>query len=166
MRVLKLVLLILGFVVNAQQLISQTGCLGADQFCTGTQFTFPNSTNVTDLGSVDCLGSTPNPTWYYMEVDQNGSMGFTIDQSSTSGAGLDVDFALWGPYSSLAAGCGNPFPNGTPIDCSYSTAAIESVSIPNAQVGQTYILLITNFSNQSGTINFSQTSGSGSSDCS
>lgn len=166
MRILKLVLLILGFVVNVQQLISQTGCLGADQFCTGTTFTFPNSTNVTNLGSVDCLGSTPNPTWYYMEVDQNGPMGFTIDQSSTSGAGLDVDFALWGPYSSLAAGCGNPFPNGTPIDCSFSTASVENVNIPNAQVGQVYILLITNFSNQSGTINFSQTSGSGSSDCS
>jgi gliding motility-associated-like protein len=101
-----------------------------------------------------------------MEVDQNGQMGFTISQTSTSGAGLDVDFALWGPYSSLAAGCGSPFPTGTPIDCSYSTAATETVSIPNAQVGQTYILLITNFSNSAGTINFSQTSGSGSSDCS
>lgn len=166
MRALKSVILLFLFVFSYQYFISQTGCLGADPFCTGTTFTFTNSTNVTDLGPVDCLGSTPNPTWYYMEVDQNGPMGFTISQTSTSGEGLDVDFALWGPYSSLAAGCGNPFPNGTPIDCSYSTAATENVDIPNAQVGQTYILLITNFSNQAGTITFSQTSGSGSADCS
>ncbi len=166
MRGHRSIIIILLFVINCQQLISQTGCLGADPFCTGTNYTFNNSTNVPNLGSVDCLGSTPNPTWYYMEVDQNGPMGFTISQSSTSGVGLDVDFALWGPYSSLAAGCGNPFPNGTPIDCSYSAAATENVAIPNAQVGQTYILLITNFSNQAGTITFSQTSGSGSADCS
>ena len=166
MKFIKFIFSVCLFAIGYQQAIAQTGCLGADPFCTGTNYSFPNSTNVTDLGAVDCLFSTPNPTWYYMEVDQNGQMGFTISQTSTSGAGLDVDFALWGPYSSLAAGCGSPFPTGTPIDCSYSTAATETVSIPNAQVGQTYILLITNFSNSAGTINFSQTSGSGSSDCS
>lgn len=150
--------------IAKQQNLAQ--CLGADPFCTGTTYTFPNSTNVPNLGAVDCLLSTPNPSWYYLEIDQGGPMGFTISQTGTSGGGLDVDFALWGPYSSLAAGCGNPFPSGAPIDCSYSTAATESVNIANAQVGQTYILLITNFSNQPGTITFSQTSGSASSDCS
>lgn len=161
-----LLILVFAFLFDNLQSISAQGCLGADPFCTGTSYTFNNSTNVADLGSVGCLNSTPNPSWYYMEIDQNGPMGFIISQTSTSGVDLDVDFALWGPYSSLAAGCGNPFPNGTPIDCSYSTAATESVSIPNAQVGQTYILIITNFSNSPGTITFSQTSGSGSADCS
>jgi len=166
MRAFTSFLLFFLFVFSSQYFNAQTGCLGADPFCTGTNYSFNNSTNVTDLGSVDCLFSTPNPTWYYMEIDQNGPMGFTVSQTSTSGAGLDVDFALWGPYSSLAAGCGNPFPSGTPIDCSYSSAASEAVNIPNAQVGQTYILLITNFSNQPGTISFAQTSGTGSADCS
>ena len=164
MKFIKSLLFSYFLVFSFQQVIAQ-GCSGADPFCTGTTFTFPNSTNVADLGAVDCLGSTPNPTWYSMEIDQNGPMGFTISQTS-GGSGLDVDFALWGPFPSLAAGCGNPFPNGTPIDCSYSTAATETVNIPNAQVGQTYILLITNFSNLPGTISFSQTSGTGSADCS
>jgi len=161
-------LLILSFAISffEQQNILAQGCLGADPFCTGTNYTFNNSTNVANLGSVDCLGSTPNPAWYYMEVDQNGPMGFNISQTSTSGAGLDVDFALWGPYSSLAAGCGSPFPTGNPIDCSYSTAAQETANISNAQIGQIYILLITNYSNETGTITFSQTSGTGSADCS
>ena len=145
---------------------SQGDCLDADQFCTGTNYNFPNSVDEPNLGSVDCLGSTPNPVWYYMEVNQNGPMSFTISQQSSSGSDLDVDFALWGPYNSLADGCGNPFPNGTPIDCSYSTAATETATVDNAQVGEVYILLITNFSNSPGQITFSQTSGSGSSDCS
>ncbi|MFM7661064.1 MAG: hypothetical protein ACKO6A_00180, partial [Bacteroidota bacterium] len=155
---------VLTLILFLQNCLAQ--CLGADPFCTGTNYSFSNSTNVPDLGAVDCLGSSPNPAWYYMEIDQNGPMGFTINQNSTSGVGLDVDFAIWGPYASLAAGCGNPFPIGNPIDCSYSTAATENVNIPNAQIGQTYILLITNFSNQPGNITFSQTSGTGSADCS
>ena len=94
------------FVFASHQVLGQSDCIDADPFCTGTSYTFNNSTNVANLGAVDCLGSTPNPTWYYMEVNQNGQMGFTISQTGTSGGGLDVDFALWGPYSSLAAGCG------------------------------------------------------------
>ncbi len=144
-------------------------CIGADPFCTGTTYTFPNSTNVTNLGAVDCLGSSPNPSWYYLEIDANGTMNFNISQVNTSGTGIDVDFAIWGPYTSLNAACAgaNPFPAGSgTVDCSYSSAAVESASIPNAQVGQVYVVLLTNYANQAGTITFNQTGGSGSADCS
>ena len=142
-------------------------CNGASPFCTGTNYSFPNTTNVQDLGAVGCLGSTPNPVWYFMEIDQNGPMTFNISQSTAGGTGIDVDFALWGPFTSLAAGCGgSTFPGGSTVDCSYSTAAVETATIPNAQIGQFYILLLTNFSNTAGTISFSQTGGSGSADCS
>ena len=149
--------------------ISFTQCITADPFCTGTTYNFQNSTNVTDLGAVDCLGSTPNPSWYYLEIDANGTMNFNISQVNTSGTGIDVDFAIWGPFSSLNAACAgaNPFPAGSgTVDCSYSTAAVETASIPNAQVGQVYVVLLTNFANQPGTITFNQTGGSGSADCS
>jgi len=147
---------------------SYSQCNGADPFCTGTSYNFPNSTGVANLGSVDCLGSTPNPAWYYMEIDQNGSMVININQQNASGTGLDVDFILWGPFSSLNSACAgaNPFPAGSAIDCSYSANAAETATIPNAQMGQVYVMLITNFSNQPGNISFSQISGSGSADCS
>ena len=146
---------------------SQAQCNQANPFCTGTNYSFPNSTNVQDLGSVGCLGSSPNPVWYFMEIDQNGPMTISISQQTAAGSGIDVDFALWGPFNSLAAGCGGgTFPVGSPIDCSYSTAAQETAVIPNAQVGQFYILLLTNYANQPGTISFSQTGGTGSADCS
>ena len=142
-------------------------CNQANPFCTGVNYNFPNSTNVNDLGMVDCLFSTPNPVWYFMEIDQNGPMTISISQMDAFGFGIDVDFALWGPYPSLAAGCGGgTFPVGTPVDCSYSPSPTETATIPNAQIGQFYILLLTNFSNDPGTISFSQTGGSGSADCS
>ena len=101
-----------------------------------------------------------------MEIDQNGPMTFTINQNTAAGSGIDVDFALWGPYNSLAAGCGGgTFPVGSPIDCSYSTAAVEDCDIINAVTGQFYILLITNYSNQNCNIDFSQTGGNGTTNC-
>lgn len=164
---LAVLLAFFGFLSFSPKAFSQgVNCLGADPFCTGTTYTFPNSTGVADLGSVSCLGSTPNPAWYFMEIDQNGPMTIQVSQAS-GGSGLDVDFALWGPYSSLAAGCGGgTFPTGATVDCSYSTAAVEQVDIPGATIGQFYILLLTNFSNQPGTITFNQTGGAGSADCS
>jgi len=146
---------------------AQTGanCNDALPFCTGTNYTFPNSTNVPNLGNVSCLGSTPNPIWYYMQVAQGGNIDITMNQTGNGGGGLDVDFAVWGPFASQAAGCGNPFPPGNPVDCSYSTAATEVANIPNAPAGSFYVLLITNFSNQPGTISFNQTGGTGTTNC-
>lgn len=153
--------------------IGNTQCINADPFCTGTSYNFPNSTGVANLGSVDCLSSSPNPAWYYMEIDQNGSMTIDISQQTAAGTGIDVDFIVWGPYSSLAAACNgaNPFPGNigtgsSVVDCSYSSAATETATIPNAQVGQVYVLLLTNFSDQAGSISFNQSGGSGSADCS
>ena len=71
-------------------------CNGANPFCTGTNYSFPNDVNVPDLGPIGCLGTSPNPVWYFMEIDQNGPMTFTINQTNTAGTGIDVDFALWG----------------------------------------------------------------------
>lgn len=127
-------------------------CATANGFCTGTNYNFPNNTGVSSLGGggiYGCLGSTPNPIWYYMQIDQPGNM--TINISQTSG---DIDFVLWGPFSSLASGCSSLSASNI-VSCSYSTAANETATINNAQSGQVYILLLTNYSNQSGNISFS-----------
>ncbi|MFZ4059567.1 MAG: hypothetical protein ACOYKE_15590, partial [Ferruginibacter sp.] len=124
-------------------------------------YIFPNSTDQPSLGSngiYGCLSTTPNPVWYYMQVQNPGNMTINISQKSCTGAGLDVDFALWGPFNSLGAGCGG-LTAANNISCSYSIAAVENAVINNAQAGQVYILLITNYSNQPGIITFSQTGG-------
>ena len=103
--------------------------------------------------------STPNPTWYVLQIATAGTLIITIHQQNAAGTGLDVDYAAYGPYTSVAQGCSIIGPSTPTVSCSYSAAADETVTIPNAQVGQFYILLVTNFSAQSGTITFGQGSG-------
>jgi gliding motility-associated-like protein len=140
------------------------GCASAAPFCTGTTYTFSNTTGLGNQGALECLGSTPNPTWYYLNIANAGNIDILITQVNGSGSGIDVDFALLGPYPSVAAGCANPA-SACVEDCSFSTSASETANIVGAQVGEIYLLLLTNFSNQAGTITFNQTGGGGATDC-
>ena len=152
-------------------------CASADPFCTSTALSFPNNTGVADAETTepgndyDCLDTSPNPAWYYMEIGTSGNLIFDIEQTSAAGSGLDVDFILYGPYNDLTQAlnyCGDhgnantaADPNQV-VDCSYSTSAQETANIGSATTGDVYLMLITNFSNQAGTITFEQTGGSGS----
>ncbi|MBI3519967.1 MAG: hypothetical protein HY062_11495, partial [Bacteroidetes bacterium] len=90
---------------------------------------------------------------------------FCTGRANGTGSGIDVDFICYGPFSSPTGGCGS-LTAGNTVDCSYSTSASEVCTIPSAVAGQYYILLLTNYSNTSGYISFSQTGGTGSTDCS
>jgi hypothetical protein len=163
-------------------------CSDALPFCSDNSYNFQNSplqngeTCPPDGPNYGCLGSQPNPIWYYMQIGQSGTMQLNLAQTTGSngtGNGLDVDFAMWGPFTTLSAGC-NSVMNGTnPIQCSFSTAATETLGIgmsggtgsgastPTAAVaGQFYIVMITNYSGSNGYITFNQTGGTGSADCS
>lgn len=137
-------------------------CATASPFCTGTTYSFPNNTNAGDLGTINCLATSPNPVWYFMEIEDPGNLDINIEQYDNFGFPIDVDFMLWGPFSSQTVGCNAIAANNANnnVDCSYSSSAFEQANIPNAQAGEVYILLLTNFANQSGTINFSSTAGS------
>lgn len=143
-------------------------CAEVQPFCTDSGVTFPAGTNIPDASQTDpgnnysCLGTQPNPAWYYLQIAENGP----IEILQTNSNSVDVDFALWGPFDSLqdaSEQCGSL---DAPIDCSYSTSAVETINIPNNQVGQVYILLITNYSNQATEINAVQQGGTGATNCS
>lgn len=154
------------FVIACLESFSQgTNCATADPFCTGTTYTFPNNTGVPDQGTYQCLTTTPNPAWYYLQIANSGNIDIHITQTNTSGTGIDVDFIMWGPFTSVANACATITPSTSAVDCSYSTAAQEDANIVGAVTGQFYMLMLTNFSNQPGTISFSQTGGSGSTNC-
>ena len=144
---------------------SQSSCNNSAPFCTSTGVTFPASTNTTAPVGPDygCLGSQPNPAWYYLNISTGGNIDITL----TNSANVDIDFAAWGPFASQAAMqaavCGGT--SGSPIDCSFSAAATEVVSLPNTQPGEWYMLLITNFSGQPTNITATQTGGSGATNC-
>jgi gliding motility-associated-like protein len=144
---------------------SQNSCSNPNLMCSETSFTYPNATNTPDLGSVGCLGSSPNPTWFYLTISQPGTVTLNLSQTALTGQGLDVDYIVWGPFASPSSitGCstGN-FPSGAISSCSYSGDFNETATIQNAQAGQTYVLMVTNFSNQAGNISVNEVNGSGS----
>ena len=159
------------FFVFISKSFSQTlapGCGTALAFCAGTSSTglsFPNGTNVPSVGSYSCLGSQPNPAWYYLQISQSGTLTFNIRQTNAAGVGIDVDFIAWGPFTT-APTCGTTNLNATTqVGCSYSTNFTENFTINNAVIGQYYMVLMTNFANQPGSIALTQTGGTGATSC-
>jgi hypothetical protein len=136
-------------------------CPDASPFCTGTSYAFPNNTNNPSLGTINCLLTTPNPVWYYMQIQNSGILNIDIAQFRPNGTLIDIDFNLWGPFTSQEDGCLQIAASTAPtVDCSFSSSSIEQANIPNAIAGEFYILLLTNFSNANGIITFNSTSNS------
>lgn len=141
-------------------------CSGANSLCNSLGVPFQNTINVSSTGQVGCLNTTPNPTWFYLPVSGAGTINLQIAQTSLNGGTSDVDYVVYGPFSSLTNACSQLSPNNI-VSCSYSNAAIEYPVIPNAQPGQYYLLMVTNFSNQSGLITITEQGNSvGGIDCS
>ncbi|MDX1278962.1 CUB domain-containing protein [Oceanihabitans sediminis] len=159
----------------------------AEQFCSGgSELVFPNVTEEPNLTDVGCLGSIPNAAYYYLTIAQPGDLIFNISQTDVNGDGLDVDFIAWGPFNSIADAdasitltdcptCPNntsttepdfyPYTPDHIVDCSYDAAPTETLTITGAQTGEIYIVLITNYSDDPGSISLQQTGGTGATSC-
>ena len=158
-RKLLLFISIFSFILMYSQ---SSDCLNSQPFCTSTPIGFPASTNTTAPIGPDygCLGSQPNPAFYFLQIDQPGNITVTMQSTPL----VDIDFICWGPFGDPSTMCDSL--TGAYIeDCSYSTAAIEDCNITNAITGQYYILLITNYSNVNCNIDFSQNGGLGNTSC-
>ncbi|MXN92349.1 T9SS type B sorting domain-containing protein [Flavobacterium sp. Sd200] len=165
-----LLLLLLAF--NVSVFAQSPTCGAQTQFCGDVTLPpFPNSTNagsasLNEAAGYGCLFTYPNPAWFYTQVDESGSITFTISQEDAAGNGIDVDFIAWGPFTGPPPICGPSNLNaGTQVGCSYSPIAVETFTIPSAVSGQYYVLLLTNFSNRPGLITFEQTGGTGTLNC-
>ena len=164
-----------------------TTCDNATNFCgEGGALYGANIFGYPSLGSIGCLYSTPNPSWNTIQIGDSGDINIQITQNTSfddngnpDGNFLDVDFVLWGPFVQgddfcaegvLDQGCPEPgfdcpnnttnpnfYPYGNIVDCSYDAASVENLTIENAQSGEVYVLLVTNYSNQQGTIQIEQT---------
>ena len=162
-------------------------CMDAEPFCTSDIYNFPalNSGYSWSGPNYGCLGSSPtnkHSFWYYMRIGVAGNITILIEAS------FDVDFALWGPFENqidpcpteegqagmLTATCdycpnntssNSAYPYGNLHDCSYDPRHYEYAHVVNGQVGQYFILLITNFSGEDGNITFQKYAGDGETDC-
>src|SRR5574343_1830857 len=155
----KIIQLLLLLIVGISYSQSPT-CAGASAICSGSVAPFPNTTGVASIGSPGCLGSAPNPAWFYFQIGTSGNLNFTLTQGSNAPNynNQDVDFICWGPFPSPQCMGLYDYPDGNTsiinniVSCSYSAAATEYPSITNAVAGQYYLLMVTNFSNQPGFI--------------
>ncbi|WP_405250631.1 hypothetical protein [Dokdonia sp. Asnod3-C12] len=194
MRILRLALILIAFSFINTSLFAQTSAGGstfqdAVPFCTNDPvfatpfdacFSGSTDSNCTTSGQAGpnygCLGSQPFPTWYFLQIDQAGNLNFQITQNTAidddgtpTGTGLDVDYIIWGPFADT-----DVFDQLTAANiesCSFSSAPVEFPTITNAQEGDVYVFMVTNFSGQQAEIFIEQTNdpmntGVGSTDCS
>ncbi len=149
-------------------------CDTAENFCSGNDASdILYSYNTIDVlpgdGTINCLFTTPNPTYSVLEIGTSGDILIEMVQNTAFdendnpiGDALDVDFLLWGPYAPGDDLCVLP----AVVDCSYSAAPIENVTLLGATQGEIYLLLITNYAQDPGVIQVRQTnvgaSGAGS----
>ena len=160
----------------------------------GTPYTYPNVHNGSTAPGVGtatnpavspfygciCPSSSglSNPSWFYIKSSAAGAMTYSISQVNNSSVGIDVDFVAWGPYSSINNACNNligtcssncsvshPTCSGGIVDCSFSAAAVETMTLNATAAGQYFMIMITNYNGAAGYITFTQTGGPGS-DCS
>ncbi|NJM78542.1 MAG: hypothetical protein HC854_00915 [Flavobacterium sp.] len=178
MKLLKLVLLV--FILTNTNIFSQGGaptCVALtanpDNYQTcATNISFTSSSTASNENYFpQCFGGNPlvAPSWFIIRIDNPGSLTLQISQvDSNTGAGIDVDFALYGPFTNTNNLCSN-INNTNLASCSYSPNAIENVPIPFSNTGDLYVLIIDNYaalSGQSGPITVSQLSGgTGTTNC-
>lgn len=168
-------------------------CANSLPFCTSDTYEFEaasTSQTANEPGMDDgCIGSSYNPSFYHMRIRTAGQFIIHMEgHDPNTGVGRDVDFCMWGPYTDeeVASGWACTHLSGDKIiDCNYSadptedvylgyhendhhhTSSHGSINYHLPEVGEYYILMITNFSQQPCVINFTKTpnSGPGETDC-
>lgn len=134
---------------------TNVNCNVPDPICSGSPIVFTAQANGTEASTVnpgndyDCLYTSPNPSWYYLEISTGGNLVIDIT------AGSDVDFEIWGPFPNISNAISNCNSYGVPEDCSYSTSAIEQANVSGVVAGEVYVLLVTNYANTVQTITVS-----------
>ena len=141
-----------------------------------------------------CLSSQPYPSWYHMRIHTAGQFIIHMEAHDNYGQGHDIDYCIWGPFDDPYEPCVSDLTCDKMVDCSYSTASVEDVYLgyhisehnhegssladgdcvednnnpPHVpEVGEYYILVITNYAQVHQTISFTKApnSGPGETDC-
>ena len=168
-------------------------CANSLPFCTSDLIEFEaasTSQTANEPGMDDgCIGSSYNPSFYHMRIHTAGEFVIHMEgHDPSTNAERDIDFCMWGPYTEEEVASGyacTHLSSNKIIDCCYSSHYTEdcflgyaenlhehntshgSINYHMPEVGEYYILMITNFSQQPCVINFTKDpeSGPGETDC-
>ena len=172
---------------------SNNHCVDSDPFCTTDEIQFNAAATSQTADELEgttiqdgCIGSSYNPSWYHMRIQTAGPFVIHVEghDPNNHSTTRDVDFCMWGPYSDPTSPCVSQLTTSKIIDCSYSASYSENIYLGYQssqhdhgysdhgtihyhvpQVGEYYILMITNYSQAPCTISFTKTEGDGETDC-
>ncbi len=150
-------------------------CVNSTAICNNNSFNGnSNGLGAQELtaGNSGCLGVEHQSSWYNFTIQTSGTLQMLI--SPTNGTD-DYDFAIWGPNPncpptvspircSYAAGGGNTGMNGTAVDLTEGVFGNKWVAQMNVLAGETYVLLIDNFTASGSPFNLNW-GGTASLDC-
>jgi len=139
---------------------TNSSCSTALQIVSGQTYSYTAWTgyNYPEVGpDYYCLTYQYDPAWFCFMVGSGGDIHINL----YSVVCKDIDFVLWGPFSSLDEGCNGGLTATKVVDCSFTTACSENADLPLSTAGEYYIMMISNFSKVACTVYLSQTSGSG-----
>jgi hypothetical protein len=160
-------------------------CFGGSTVCNDSQLSGNSSgfgvSQELNGANQGCMTTEHQSSWYLFSAQTAGSFAFTI--SPTNGTD-DYDFAIWGPYPSGSTASTMCPPSVAPMLCSWAGGAgntgladgsgdltegaggdgfVEDIV---ANAGDTYVLLIDNFSSTASPFDLTWSiSGGGSLDC-
>jgi Secretion system C-terminal sorting domain len=141
---------------------SAQDCQGANTVCNDQQFNGNSSgfgvSQELNTSNGGCLFDENQSSWYVFSAVTTGTISFAINPTPMA----DYDFAIWGPFASVACP-----PTGAPTRCSYSAANVVTglgngatdltegaggdawvapITIGAAELNQIYIMVLDNFS--------------------
>ena len=178
-------------VMMSKSRVDNDHCINSLPFCTSEVITFEaaNTSNTANEPGMDdgCIGSSYNPSFYHMRIHTGGPFVIHMEgHDPNNGTDRDIDFCMWGPYTEQEVVSGTACSSLTGdkiMDCCYSASYSEDcylgytegqhqhntshgdINYHMPEVGEYYILMITNYSQQPCVISFTKTEGEGETDC-
>src|SRR6218665_211047 len=132
----KLILSLTATALSMGSLAQNSNGAGAAAFCSGTT-TYAAGVGAGTAQSgpnYGCLYTQPNPAWFFMQVSTSGNITLAI----TASPPRDIDFILYGPFSSPTC---TGLTAANTEDCSYAGGTgTEYADITGGIAGEYYIL--------------------------
>ena len=178
-------------VITARTRTENDHCLNSIPFCTSDVISFNAASTSQTADQLEgttlqdgCIGASYNPSWYHMRIHTAGQFIIHMEgHDPTDGTERDIDYCIWGPFTNPYLPCVSDLTTDKIIDCNYSAYYAEDIymgypenehqhqdshgtmNYHMPEIGEYYIMMITNFSRQPCNITFTKTEGVGETDC-
>ena len=146
---------------------AQDTCITAVQYCNGTPgtFTFGIGGSTPADPAYGCLLSVRTDYWFYFRCTNGGDIHISVSASGATGSSSDdVDFICWGPFSSLTNICSS-YSASNILDCDYTTGTLDTIDVNSANLGDYYLVMLSNFADQPSNVVYDQIYGTGTANC-